>query len=231
MEGESVPRVNRQVAAIARGPAGRGTCPGPRSAAGSRPRPARAVSSPPRRAGCPRPGPGASARSAGRLPGAEPVRTTRPRGGKRPPCCQRTGRRRNERRVLAGLTDIAAKALRKAPGRRYPSVALPSAAYPPGYMTRVHSRAHLGRCLTRTGQAAEGEPMLRTALADGAQADRSEFAHTFGNLETALGECLLAQKPNRCCWPAMTIWKSAWTRKRSDSKICSFFIRAPPGLE
>ena len=61
-------------------------------------------------------------------------------------------------------------------------------------MTLVHCRALLGLCLTRTGQAAEGEPLLRTALADGVQVDRFEFEHTCGNLESALGECLLAQK-------------------------------------
>ena len=57
----------------------------------------------------------------------------------------------------------------------------------------VHCRALLGLCLTRTGHAAEGEPLLCQAFADGAQMDRLEFAHTCGNLETALGECLLAQ--------------------------------------
>ncbi len=68
-----------------------------------------------------------------------------------------------------------------------------AAAYPPGNWTLVHCRALLGLCLTRTGHAAEGEPLLRQAFADGAQVDRLEFAHTCGNLETALGECLLAQ--------------------------------------
>ena len=68
-----------------------------------------------------------------------------------------------------------------------------SAAYPPSHPTLVHCRAVLGLCLTRTGQAAAGEPLLRTALADGVQVKRSEFEHTCGNLETALGECLLAQ--------------------------------------
>ena len=70
------------------------------------------------------------------------------------------------------------------------------AIYPPGQTTVVQCRAELGLCLTRTGQAAEGEGLLRAALADGARLDRQDFAHTFGNLETALGECLLAQ--GRC---------------------------------
>ena len=74
--------------------------------------------------------------------------------------------------------------------------ALPAlgAVYPPGQTTVVQCRAELGLCLTRTGQAAEGEPLLRAALADGSQVDRGDFAHTIGNLQTALGECLLAQK-------------------------------------
>ncbi len=65
--------------------------------------------------------------------------------------------------------------------------------YAPGQTTVVQCRAELGLCLTRTGQAVEGEPLLRTALADGGQVDRHDFGHTFGNLENALGECLLAQ--------------------------------------
>ncbi len=67
-------------------------------------------------------------------------------------------------------------------------------SYPPGQTTVVQCRGLLGLCLTRTGHAAEGEPFLRAALADGGKVDRVEFNHTFGNLEIALGECLLAQK-------------------------------------
>lgn len=66
--------------------------------------------------------------------------------------------------------------------------------YPPGQTTVVQCRALLGLCLTRTGHAVEGEPFLRQALTNGGKVDKAEFAHTFGNLETALGECLLAQK-------------------------------------
>jgi tetratricopeptide (TPR) repeat protein len=65
--------------------------------------------------------------------------------------------------------------------------------YPPGQTSVVQCRVLLGLCLTRTGHAVEGEPLLRQALADGGKVDRAEFAHTVGNLETALGECLLAQ--------------------------------------
>ncbi len=71
-----------------------------------------------------------------------------------------------------------------------------TAIYPPGQTTVVQCRAELGLCLTRTGQAAESEALLRAALADGGQVDWHDFAHTIGNLETALGECLLTQK--RC---------------------------------
>ncbi len=66
-------------------------------------------------------------------------------------------------------------------------------SYPPGQTTVVQARALLGLCLTRTGHAAEGEPLLRQALADGGKVDRADFNHTIGNLETALGECLFAQ--------------------------------------
>jgi hypothetical protein len=68
-----------------------------------------------------------------------------------------------------------------------------ASSYPPGQTTVVQCRALLGLCLTRTGHAAEGEPFLRQALANGGKVDKAEFAHTFGNLETAMGECLLAQ--------------------------------------
>ncbi|MGH8162792.1 MAG: protein kinase domain-containing protein, partial [Rhodanobacteraceae bacterium] len=74
------------------------------------------------------------------------------------------------------------------------SLATLTANYPPGQTTVVQSRAVLGLCLTRTGHADEGEPLLRRALADGKKVEPMDFAHTFGNLETALGECLLAQK-------------------------------------
>ena len=65
----------------------------------------------------------------------------------------------------------------------------------------VMGRALLGLALTRTGDAPAGEPLLRAALADGKNMDRFSqvigprfFDLTFGNLGTALGECLLVQK-------------------------------------
>ena len=69
-----------------------------------------------------------------------------------------------------------------------------TADYSPDYMTVVQSRAMLGLCLTRTGRAAEAEEMLRAALANSTAIDRGDFDHTCGNPESALGECLLAQK-------------------------------------
>jgi serine/threonine-protein kinase len=66
--------------------------------------------------------------------------------------------------------------------------------YPPGQTTVVQTRALLGLCLTRTGHAGEGEPLLRQAFADGKKVEPMNFAHTIGNLETALGEGLLAEK-------------------------------------
>ncbi len=59
--------------------------------------------------------------------------------------------------------------------------------------TTVQARGILGLSFTRTGRAAEGEPFLRAALAEGAKIDRQPLEFTFGNPETALGECLLAQ--------------------------------------
>ncbi|MBA3830869.1 MAG: protein kinase [Chthoniobacterales bacterium] len=57
----------------------------------------------------------------------------------------------------------------------------------------VQARGLLGLALTRTGRAAEGEPFLRAALAEGPDVDRQPLEFTFGNPETALGECLTTQ--------------------------------------
>ena len=69
-----------------------------------------------------------------------------------------------------------------------------SASYPPDALTVVQCRAVLGLCLTRDNRAAEGEKLLQAAYDQREKVSRSDFAHTFGNLDTALGECLLAQK-------------------------------------
>ncbi len=70
------------------------------------------------------------------------------------------------------------------------------ATFPPDQVTVVQCRGLLGLCLTRDGHAAEGETDLRAAYEHSGKLDRRHFDHTYGNLETALGECLLAQK--RC---------------------------------
>ena len=66
--------------------------------------------------------------------------------------------------------------------------------YPPSDAFIVTDRALLGLALTRTGQAVAGEPFLRAALADGLTTEKIYFPVTIGNMETALGECLFAQK-------------------------------------
>ena len=60
-----------------------------------------------------------------------------------------------------------------------------------GYV--VTARYVLGASLTRTGHAPEGEPLLRQALADYDPAAPA-FLLNYGNIETALGDCLLAQR-------------------------------------
>ncbi len=57
----------------------------------------------------------------------------------------------------------------------------------------VQARGLLGLALTRTGRPAEGGPFLRAALAEGPNIDRQPLEFTFGNPETALGECLTTQ--------------------------------------
>ena len=51
----------------------------------------------------------------------------------------------------------------------------------------------LGASLTRSGHAVEGEALLRTALTNFNPVKRALFL-VYGNAETALGDCLLAQK-------------------------------------
>ena len=63
-----------------------------------------------------------------------------------------------------------------------------------GYVTTA--RYVLGASLTRTGHAAEGEPLLREALANYDPAAPA-FLLVYGNIETALGDCLLAQKRDK----------------------------------
>ena len=60
--------------------------------------------------------------------------------------------------------------------------------------TVVQVRGTYGVALTRLGRAAEGEPFVRAAYTEGRETERFPFRYTFGNVESALGECLLAQQ-------------------------------------
>ena len=60
-----------------------------------------------------------------------------------------------------------------------------------GYV--VTARYLLGASLTRAGHATEGEPLLRDALANYDPAAPA-FLFIYGNIETALGDCLISQK-------------------------------------
>ena len=64
---------------------------------------------------------------------------------------------------------------------------------PANHRNVVQLRGLYGLALTRTGRAAEGEPFLRAAYTEGSKTERFPFQFTFGNVETALGECLFAQ--------------------------------------
>jgi eukaryotic-like serine/threonine-protein kinase len=67
------------------------------------------------------------------------------------------------------------------------------ATLPANHRNVVQMRGLYGLALTRTSRAAEGEPFLRAAYKEGSKIERFSFEFTFGNLETALGECLFAQ--------------------------------------
>ena len=64
--------------------------------------------------------------------------------------------------------------------------------YPKENPEIVLAKAVLGLSLTRSNRAAEAEPFLRAALQDGKNVPPSRLL-LIGNLEGALGECLLAQ--------------------------------------
>ncbi len=64
---------------------------------------------------------------------------------------------------------------------------------PANHRNVVQLRGIYGLALTRTSHAAEGEPFLRAAYTEGSKTERFPFEFTFGNVETALGECLFAQ--------------------------------------
>ena len=96
--------------------------------------------------------------------------------------------------LLHGLMDMARGENRAALPYLQRALEPSMANYPPDGLNVVQPQAALGLCLTRDGRAAEGEKLLRAAYEHGGKVNRAEFAHTFGNLETALGECLLAQQ-------------------------------------
>ncbi|MEP7249743.1 MAG: protein kinase [Spartobacteria bacterium] len=65
--------------------------------------------------------------------------------------------------------------------------------YPKETPEMVLAKTVLGLSLTRSGRAAEAEPLLRAALVEGKAVPAARLA-LIGNLEGALGECLLAEK-------------------------------------
>ncbi len=64
--------------------------------------------------------------------------------------------------------------------------------YPKENPEMVLAKTVLGLSLTRTGQAAQGEPLLRQALVEGRKVPPARLA-LIGSLEGALGECLVAR--------------------------------------
>ncbi len=73
------------------------------------------------------------------------------------------------------------------------ALSLSSATYAPDNVSIIQCQTTLGLCLTRVGRAADGEPLLRAAYEHGSKVNRAELAHTIGDVEIALGECLLAR--------------------------------------
>ncbi len=96
--------------------------------------------------------------------------------------------------ALYSTLDFARGDYPKAAPEARLALTLVGAVCAPDNLTVVQLDVVLGLSLARTGHAAEGESFLRAAVANGQKADKVEFIHTCGNLETALGECLLAQQ-------------------------------------
>ena len=70
-----------------------------------------------------------------------------------------------------------------------------AATFPDSHSLVISLRYMVGASLTQTGHASEGEPLLRRALAaNGKPGSFGAFFFLFGNPETALGDCLLAQQ-------------------------------------
>ena len=67
-------------------------------------------------------------------------------------------------------------------------------SYPADDKMVIDDELILGTALTRTGRAAEAEPILRKALSDGKVWKLEATDHVLENPEDALGECLLAQR-------------------------------------
>ena len=67
-------------------------------------------------------------------------------------------------------------------------------SYPADNKVVVGAELILGTALTRTGRAAEAEPVLREGLSNGKHWKPAPPDRVLGNPETALGECLLAMR-------------------------------------
>ncbi|MDQ6626811.1 MAG: protein kinase, partial [Verrucomicrobiota bacterium] len=100
----------------------------------------------------------------------------------------------SEARVLRGCLDFHRGDYAKVIDEVRRPLEVVARAFPKGHVVIVQARGLLGLALTRTGRATEGEPFLSAAVAESSGVDREPFAFTFGNIETALGECLLAQE-------------------------------------
>jgi len=95
--------------------------------------------------------------------------------------------------AMLGLIDFLQQDYAKAVPELQHSLATVGVVYPKNDPDMLGVKAVLGLSFTRGGQPANGETYLREALAEGKDIPREDLA-PIGNLESALGECLLAQK-------------------------------------
>ena len=96
--------------------------------------------------------------------------------------------------------------------------------YPKTDTDMVLTKAALGVALTRLGNAAEAEQYLREALEEGRETARADLA-PIGNLEGALGNCLLAQGKNGEAVPLLRASYAEFASRLGTEDSCTVAAR------
>lgn len=123
-----------------------------------------------------------------------------------------------------GVVDFAKQDYAAASSKLQRCIETVGAVYPKTEPEMVLARAVLGLSLTRTGRAAEAEPYLREALISGKNVPRPALA-LVGNLEGALGECLIAEGKAAEAEPLLVLAHEELQSRLGDSHISTVRAR------